>query len=216
MTFLFALTLQCFFPLFDSNGITGLAIVNNDTQQREYAISVASSEGTAVRTGNISLAAGNQQALLLRELAGTAPLPSPGSVRIASESSSCVDYLTNMAPAKLSATEAAASPSTSVLLPHVEVNTGFMELNYADTTVAIVNPGTVTANVTARLFGLDGVARGSTQLTLSPRGAKTVTVSEAFASFIPGNGAGGRTFQGYVRLTSDVGIVAWQRIDRSE
>jgi hypothetical protein len=213
MTFLFALTLQCFFPLFDSNGVTGLAIVNNDAQQREYAISVASSEGTAVRTGNISLAAGNQQALLLQELAGTAPLPSPGSVRIESESSSCVNYLTNMSPEKLSATEAAASPSTSVLLPHVEVNTGFMELNYADTTVAIVNPGAVTANVTARLFGLDGAARGSTQLTLSPRGAKTVTVSEAFASFIPGNGAGGRTFQGYVRLTSDVGIVAWQRID---
>src|SRR5262245_45079863 len=173
MTFLFALTLQCFLPLFDSTSISGLAIVNSEAQQREYTISVASSDGTTARTGNVSLAAGNQRALLLREVAGTAPLPSAGSVKIESESSSCVDYLTNITSDKLSATEAAASPSTSILLPHVEVNTGFMELNYTDTTVAIVNPGAVTANVTARLFGLDGVARGSSQLTLSPQGART-------------------------------------------
>lgn len=213
MTFLLALTLQCFFPLFDSNSISGLAIVNNDAQQREYAVSVASSEGTLVRTGNISLAAGSQQALLLRELAGTAPLPSSGSVKIESESPACVDYMTNIASEKLSATEAAASPSTSVLLPHIEVNTGFMELNYADTIVAIVNPSATTANVTARLFGLDGAARGASQLTLPPRGTRTFTVSETFAALIPSNGAGGRTFQGYLRLASDAGIVAWQRID---
>ena len=67
MTFMFALALQCFFPLFDAQDVPGLAIVNNDAEPREYSVTVANSDGLTALTGNISLRAGAQRALLLRE-----------------------------------------------------------------------------------------------------------------------------------------------------
>src|SRR4030095_5305904 len=203
------------FPLFDLNGSSGMAVVNNDTSQHNYTATVVSTEGASVGPGRFSLGAGAQSALLLREMLAGVPLPSSGSISVESESSACTSYMATAAGDTLSGTEGASTPSTTLLLPYVDVNTGFVELSHTETTVALVHPGTstATANVTAQLLGLDGVVRGSIPITIPPRGTRIFRVSEAFSSFIPGNSVGGRTFQGYLRLNSDVGIVAWQRID---
>src|SRR5439155_26970871 len=37
--------------------------------------------------------------------------------------------------------------------------------------------------------------------------------SETFSAVLPPNGQGGKIFQGYLRVPSSVGVVAWQRID---
>src|SRR5262245_31188895 len=216
MTFFLALTLQCFFPSFDLSGSPGMAVVNNDADQRNYGTTVMSTEGVPVVTGRFSLAAGAQRAFMLQEMSGSVPLPASGSISVESESSSaCTSYLAFADGDKLSGTDGASLPSTRVLLPYVDVNTGFVELSHTETIVAIVHPGTTSApaNVTAQLVGLDGVVRGSVPVTVPPRGTWIFRVSEAFSSFIRDNGVGGRTFQGYLRLNSDVGIVAWQRIE---
>jgi hypothetical protein len=214
MTLLFAFALQCLFPLFDSPSSSGMAVVNNDAGQRDYTATVVSTAGMPVVTSQFSLAAGAQQAFMLREMTETVPLPQSGSVIVDSESASCTSYLTTITGDKLSATEGASVPSTTILLPYVEVNTGFMELNHTETTVAVVNPASSAhAGVTAQLLALDGVIRGSISLTVPPRGTHIFRVSDTFSAFLPNNGAGGKTFQGYVRLNSDVGIVAWQRVD---
>ena len=79
MTFFLAFTLQCFFPLFDLNGSSGMAVVNNDTSQRNYTATVMSTEGASVGNGRFSLRAGAQSALLLREMLAGVALPSSGS-----------------------------------------------------------------------------------------------------------------------------------------
>src|SRR5262249_21015552 len=101
---------------------------------------------------------------------------------------------------------------TTLILPHVSVNTGFTELDNTDTRVALINASFSPANITAQLFGTDGVLRGSVSLAF-PFGSRIVRVSEAFQNLLPNNGLGGKTFEGYVRLVSNTQIAAWQRIE---
>src|SRR5262249_4137474 len=101
---------------------------------------------------------------------------------------------------------------TTLILPHISVNTGFTELAYADTRIALINASFSQANITAQLFGTDGVLRGSVPITFA-FGSRIVRVSEAFQSLLPNNGLCGKTFEGYVRLVSNTQIAAWQRVE---
>jgi hypothetical protein len=111
----------------------------------------------------------------------------------------------------LDSADPAATTSTSILIPNVSVFTGFVELNHIDTFLALVNPGSSSAAVTARLFGLDGVNPGSTVISVPAGGSRTVAISEAFRDVLPDNRLGGKAFQGYVRLSSTEPIAAWSR-----
>jgi hypothetical protein len=213
-TFFLAFTLQCLFPIFDlnPNEFLGISLVNTDTQDREFTITVTSSNGTDVGSGRLTIPAGAQRARLIREILGMSAEPVSGSVRADAVGSLCSSYLVSGNDRSLQGSEPAATFGNAILLPRVDVNTGFMELNHVDTSVAIVNPNSSAGNVTANLFGLDGALRGSAAIPISARGSHTFRISDLFGNVLPANSVAGKTFQGYLRLNSDIGIAAWQRI----
>lgn len=202
MSFFLMFALQCLFPILDTTtaDYTGLSLVNPENQSREFTVTTTSPDGTNVQTGRLTIAAGNQRALLFNEILGTAPAPSSGWLRVDS-ATSCLAYMTSGNEEVLAGAEAASSTSTNIILPHITVNTGF-----ADTLLAIVNAGTASANVTIQFFGLDGVAGGTSMVVVPARGSRTLRVSDTFRDASP---------TGYVRLFSDVPVAAWQRIETS-
>jgi hypothetical protein len=231
MSFVLIFTLQCLFPIFDVDAeFTGVSIVNPDTQTQTFAVAVISSDGSSVNAAFVSLRPGAQRVALLKEIVPTTPA-SPGYIRISpnlnSSLTTCTSYVTSGTNQTLTGMDGASAPSpllipppptlppptpTTLILPHVSVNTGFTELDYIDTRVAVINASFTAANITAQLFGTDGVLRGSVPITF-PFGSRIIRVSEAFQNLLPNNGLGGKTFEGYVRLVSNTQIAAWQRIE---
>jgi hypothetical protein len=155
-----------------------------------------------------------QRSALLREIFDVQPA-APGAewIRIDSGSTGCVASLSQGNDETLIGVEAATAGGTTVYLPHVSVATGFFELNHTDTRVAIVNPGTSGANVIAQLFDMDGGLRGSVNLSIPAGGSRNFRSSETFGEFMADSGLGGKLFDGYIRLLSNVPIAAWQRIE---
>ena len=213
-TFMLAFTLQCFFPLFnlDAGEFVGMSVVNRETQQQDFTVTVTASDGRTSQSGVVSAPGGNQRAVLLRELLAGRSLPASGWVRVEKQGNDCTVYLTTGTAEILTGTDAAPSLSTAILLPHIEVNTGFAELGHTDTSIALVSPNEAAA-VTAQLFGLDGISRGSVTVTVPAFGSVTAKVSDLFNAVLPNNGLGGKGFDGYIRLTSDKGIAAWTRLE---
>ena len=190
----------------------GLSIVNPDAQAREYMITAIPQAGMNAQTGRLTLNPRAQRAFLLNEILGGAP-PSSGWIRIDSAASSCIIYLASGNDEFLAGTDAATSSSTTLVLPHISVNTGFVELDHTDTVISIVNAGRATGSVTAQLVGLDGLVLGTLSKTLPASGSQTGRISELFREVLPNNSQGGKKFEGYLLLSADVPISAWQRID---
>ena len=220
MSFVLMFALQCLFPLFDADagGFTGVSIVNTDTESREFTVTATSADGATAQTGRLTLNAAGQRALLLTEILATAQVPAPGWVQIEPVASGCTSYITFGNGETLTGTEPArriqqAPQNTEIILSHISVNTGFTELNHMDTQIAVVNAGVLAGDVTAQLFGLDGASRGSTAIRVPGRGSRVVRASEVFQTLLPANNLGGKTFYGYVRLSSPLSVAAWQRIE---
>jgi hypothetical protein len=213
-TFLLAFVLQCYFPIFlaDAAQFLGLSIANTDAQPRDYAVTVRNPDGAQAQEARFSLAAGAQRAFVLPEVI-TAPHTN-GWIQVDSGASGCFGYITFADDRQsISGAEGAPALSTALIAPHIEVNTGFVEINYFDTSIAIVNPGGSPASVTMQLHGLDGALRGSSTMNVPARGSREVSIAETFATSMPSNGLGGRTFSGYLRLNSDNGVAVWQRVE---
>lgn len=215
MAFFLIFALQCLFPIFDAGAgeFTGVSIVNSEAQSRTYTVSGISADGNNVQSGSISLGPGLQRSALLPEIFGGASAAGTAWIRIDSASPACTGYLTQGSEEFLIGMEPAAAGGTTIYLPHISVNTGFLELAHTDTQIKIINPGGNAANVTAELLGLDGVVRGTVTVSIPSRGSRSLVASEAFGSVIPNNGAGGKVFEGYVRLASAEPVAAWQRIE---
>src|SRR4051812_8373034 len=150
------LALQCLFPMFDqmrSDEFVGISIVNRDTQAREFTVTAVSPDGASVQTGKISIAPGAQRAQLINQILGTAARPSSGWIRIDSPGQECMTYVASGNEDMLDGGDAPSTTGTSILIPNVSVFTGFVELSYVDTYIAIVNSGATSANVTAQLIG---------------------------------------------------------------
>jgi hypothetical protein len=207
-----------------------VSIVNPDTQSQTVAVSVSSSDGSTAHAALVSLRPGGQGVGLLKEIVPVTP-PSPGYIRISpslnSSLNTCTSYVTYWTNQALTGVEGAPGPPplgipppptlpppipTTLILPHISVNTGFTELDYTDTRIALVNASFTSANITAQLFGMDGVLRGSVPITF-PFGSRIIRVSEVFQNLLPNNSLGGKTFEGYLRLVSNTQIAAWQRIE---
>jgi hypothetical protein len=207
--------LQCLFPIFEltSGEWIGLSTVNADAVAREYAVTATSPDGLTTQTGRFSLAAGAQRSYLLLEVLG---VPNPlrsGWIRVDSPAQKCTTYLATGTDQVLVGTDAVETTGATLLIPHVAVNTGFMELAHTDTRIAIINANDRLANILAHLFHLDGSSAATLPLNVVGGGSSTFRVSELFATFLPGNNVGGKTFQGHIRITSNVPIAAWQRIE---
>jgi len=56
---------------------------------------------------------------------------------------------------------------TTLILPHISIKIGFTELEATDTRIALINTSFTPANITAQLFGTDGILRGSVPDTLA-------------------------------------------------
>src|SRR5262245_27228276 len=76
-----------------------------------------------------------------------------------------------------------------------------------------MNQRTAPASITVQLVGLDGAVKGALTISVPLNGSRTDRVSELFRDALPNNSVGGKSFEGYIRLSSDVAISAWQRID---
>lgn len=215
MPFILMFALQCFFPIFDlsQREFTGVSIVNPERVTREFTVTATSSDGTNPRTAAVTLNANTQRAFLLGDLLGAPDLPAGGWIRIDSAAASCAGYLTSETSQDLVGAEPSAA-SASMVLPRISINTGFTELNHTDTQVAIVNPNNAAASVTLQLLGMDGAPRGEFPLTIAAQGSRTLRVSDVFRNVLPNNSLGGKTFEGSVRLKSDVAVAAWQRIEK--
>jgi hypothetical protein len=215
MSFFLVFALQCLFPIFDlgAGEWVGLSVVNADSQAREYTVTATSPDGNTTQAGRLSLAPGEQRARLLGEILETAAPMGAGWIRIDSALSGCSSYIAAGNDTAFIGTDAPGVSGTQIVLPHVTVNTGFVELAHTDTDDAIVNSGSNPASITAQLFGLDGAARARAPFIVAARGSLVFKVSEVFREAMPANNPGGRTFSGYVRLASDVPIAAWQRVE---
>ena len=190
--------LQCLLPIFDMGvgEYLGLSIVNPEAQAREYTITATPPTGTNAQIGRLILNPGAQRAFLLSEILGGAP-PSSGWIRIDSAASGCMSYLASGNDEFLAGTDAAASSSTALVLPHISVNTGFVELDHTDTVISIVNAVIEPASVTAQLVGLDTGIIGTVSMTDTGDSGSTGRVSELFREVLPNNSLGGKKFDGY-------------------
>jgi len=206
--------LQCLFPIFETaaDEYVGISIVNTDTQLRDFTVTATAANGSRLQAGLLTLNPASQRAFLLQEVVGPGA-PSPGWIRIGSNASGCTSYMASGADQVLAGTDANESGSTVMWVPHISVNTGFTELAHTDTLISIVNTGTVTASINAQLMGLDGLTKGTLSISVPPNGSRIDRISELFAAVLPNNSLGGKTFEGYARLSADVLISVWQRID---
>lgn len=210
-----ATAMSAFFPVFGSGAgeYTGLSLINTGPAVADVTVTWTNADGNKSLTGILSLAPGAQRAALLRQILGISEDPPDGWIRIDSTQPGLVSYDTSGRDGMLDGTESASLLSTRMILPHVSVDTGFLELGYTDTLLSLVNPGAATAGAHAELIGLDGIVAGNSAISIPARGSRSLLVSEAFRDVLPANSVGGRTFRGYARVTSDAGLAGWLRID---
>ena len=152
MSLLLMFTLQCLFPIFDLDAeFIGVSIVNPDTQNQTFAVSVTSSDGSSAHGTLVSLRPGAQRVASVKEIVPITP-PSSGFIRINpslnSNLTTCTSYVTFGTDQTLTKVDGAPTPAplpipppttlpppipTTLILPHISVNTGFTELGHTDT-----------------------------------------------------------------------------------
>ena len=204
-----------FLPVFqsDASEFLGLSLVNTSAVVDDVAVTWTNSDGSIARTGHLPLAPGAQRALLVKEILNMPEDPTEGWIQIESPQASVLGYLTSGKDAILDGTEPASQLATTIFFAHVGVNTGFAELEHTDTFVTLINPGSVVASARAQLIGLDGLIVDNLAVSIPARASRTVLVSESFRDVLPANSYGGRTFKGYMKVSSDVALAGWLRID---
>ena len=208
------LMMQSVLPIFDLTGdeYLGLSLVNTASSAAEVTVTVNGDESGEMG-GVVSLGPGAGRAILVREILDLAADPGSGWMEIDSSQAGLGVFPATGGDGFLHTAEPADSFFESLLLPDVRVDTGFKELAAIDTSVAVVVPGSEDANVVLELVGLDAIVAGEVAIAVPARGIRVVQVSVVFSEHMPDNGVGGRTFEGYIRLTSDVPVAAWQRMD---
>jgi hypothetical protein len=202
-------------PIFESDAgdFIRLSLVNTSAANNEVTITWTASDGKTSRTANLSLAPGSQCVASIREILAIPEDPAQGWIRIDASEPGLVSYMTTGREGIQDSTESASLISTRIMLPHVAVNTGFEELDYTDTLINLINPGSAAARANLELIGLDGVTAGDLNLFIPARANRVLRVSESFATVLPPNGAGGRIFRGYLRISSDERLAGWLQID---
>jgi hypothetical protein len=204
-----------YLPVFESqvNEFLGLSLVNRAMVDNDITVSWTRADGSDVREGRLSLAPGSQRIRLVREILDLPSDPTEGWLRVDAAQPGLFTYLTAGSDELLDGAGPANDIATSIILEHVEVNTGFVELRHTDTLVQIINPNAAVAGVRTELVNLDGVIVGNLTLSIAPRAARTMRISESFRNALPANNVGGHIFNGYLRLASDIAVSGWLRID---
>ncbi len=207
------------FPVFGSalTGFVGLSIINTSAITNDVTVTWTDSAGLNSRTGFLSLPSSAQRVVLVKEILGIQENLSEGWIRIDSSGPGLLSYMTTGGDAYADATAPVSLASPAIVLPHIAVLTGFMELGHSDTLVSLVNPGSAVANAQAALVSVDGLTNGLTigmlNIAIPACGSRTVRISEAFDSVLPPNQLGGRIFRGYLKVTADMPLAAWLQIE---
>jgi hypothetical protein len=203
------------FPVFetDTGGFIGLSLINTSAARTAVTLTWTNSDGTITRTGSLSLPPGSQRVALLGEILNTPAEFTEGWIRIESSEPGLLSYMTTGRDGLLDATASVSQASTAIILPHVAVDTGFMELEYTDTRVELVNPGNAAARGLVELIGLDGRAAGSLPVSIPAHACRMILVSEAFRDVLPPNQMGGRRFRGHMKVTSDFDLAGWLQVE---
>jgi hypothetical protein len=212
---LLTLLLQSFFPIFDttSNEYVGLSLVNPGEAEATYTVTVGNADGIGTGSGEVTLASGAQSSLLLSQILGNGQVPPVGWVRV-NASAGAVEGVLSTGDGTGLAMAAPLTSAREMVLPDVRVDTGFKELGFTDTEVHIVAaPGIFPVTVQSQLIGLDGVVVSSMPMTVPSSGSTNFKISSVYGDLLPDNGVGGRTFNGYLRLTSNRNITAWQMVE---
>ncbi len=202
-------------PVFgsDTAEYIGLSLTNTAPVVNEVAVTWTDADGNWSRTGFLSLAPGSQHSALVSEILEAPEGPPAGWIRIDSSQAGLFSYMTSGRDGILDGSEPASHVSRSILLSHIAIDTGFMELEHTDTLAHLINPGAVPGMARVVLFGLDGLPVGELTIPIPARACRTFRISEAFREMLPPNHLGGRIFQGYMRVFADVGLAGWLRID---
>jgi hypothetical protein len=195
------------------DGYSGLSLVNPAADANSVTVTWTSGDGRSSLLRRLTLAPGSQVVSLLHELLLTPEEPSDGWIRIDASEPGLVCYMTSGGALYLDGVEPVSSSAASLLLPHIDVNTGFVEIEHTETFVTLVNPGEDAANIQAELLCLDGREAGSVTIQVDPRGSRTLGISDVFRDALPENGAGGKIFTGYMKVAANAPIAAWLRID---
>ncbi len=197
----------------DSSGFLGLSLVNTASVANELTVTWTDPEGRDFRTASLTLQPGAQRALLAREILGLPLDPEGGWIRIDASAGGLFSYLTFGMESKLDGTEPVLQPAPAVVFDGIRVNTGFVELDYADSLVVLVNPGASAANARIELSALDGRTAGILPVFIPARGSRALRISESFRDLLPANNPGGRKFDGYAKVFSDEPLAGWLRND---
>jgi hypothetical protein len=202
-------------PVFgpDSGGFIGLSLVNTAASNNDLIVTWMDADGNIARIANLSLGPGAQHLALVRDILAIPEDPAQGWIRIDFSEPGLLCYMSSGRNGILDGAESASQVSTGIMLPHVAVHTGFVELEYADTLVNLINPGAAPAHANAALTGLDGKVAGEIAISIPARSSLTFRVSDSFRDALPRNSAGGRIFSGYLKISSDQGLAAWLQID---
>ncbi len=209
------LLFQSFLPLFNSGSsdYAGLSFVNSTDSAAVVRVSATDGLTGSTAVGQVVLAAGEQRALLLEEILKGGDRPTAGWIRVDS-GAAAVDVVLAHGNTERLVIAKPAAPTTALLIPDVRVDTGFRELGHIDTVITIARPGGLfPAPVLLDLVGIDGVRVGGVSVTLGASRSRTFRVSDTFRDVLPDNGAGGKSFEGYLRLSTGAGIVAWQMVE---
>ncbi len=208
-------TQSALFPVFDSDPgeFIGLSLTNTSLESSDVTLTWTSSDGTKTRTGRLTMLPGSQRVALVSEFLGVPADPTEGWLQIDSSVPGLLSYMTTGRDGLLDAPPPASTTSGTIILPHVAVDTGFLELASTDTTISLVNPGAAAAQAQAALIGLDGTVAGTLGISMPARGSHTFRVSEAFRNVLPPNQVGGRTFRGYMTVASDSDLAGWLQIE---
>ncbi len=202
-------------PIFETHDgdFIRLSLVNTSDAPSNVTITWTSADGKTDLQANLSLYSGAQCVALVREILAMPADPLQGWIRIDASEPGLVSTMTTGHPGIEDATVSASRIFTQITLPHIEVNTGFMELAYADTLINLVNPGSALASASCELINLDGVPNGKIKVFIPPRVSRILRISDSFGAVLPANGAGGKTFRGYLKVASDIGLAGWLQID---
>jgi hypothetical protein len=155
----------------------------------------------------ITLAPGEQVAMLSDAIHGPAPSGTRGWIRADSSSSEVSGYFVEGAADRTVLDGAAAASQSSTVLYFTRPVPADGGATYANT-IELVNPGSEAAGVDLEWFDDGGVRRAAATRKIDPRGRLGADAAALFD-------APGAASSGYVRATSAAGLIGYQSLETS-
>jgi hypothetical protein len=209
------------FPFFqgDRERYTGIAVANWGNTAADLRFQAYDNSGRPlaspaeiINPRMITIAPGAQVAMLAEQIHGLSlDNTRNGWIQVDSSSSQVSGFFLdgNVAQTVLDGAVAGQPAATTLFFTRAQYGSGiFAGVSYKNL-IDVVNPGDTPAKLTLSLINEFGAIAGTAARTLPAHGR----MAEELATVFPD--AGSRIQQGYVKLTSDVGVIGYQSIESS-